>query len=110
MRKLLHALVLVPLLAGCTDAVGVGGDCSSAMTSVRLNEGGPPDDTQGPTDLEGDFEEVWFYFADSGGAARKYSFRWGVSVQSCEVTGPSPVTNRVPASAGRLSIGDGGAR
>ena len=112
MRKLLAPLLLVPLLAGCTDSLGISSrDCSSVMTQIRRNEGRPPDNTQGPTELEGDFEEVWFYAADGNGPARRYSFRWGVSVQSCEANGPSPVTNRVPEPAGPISMrGDGGRR
>ena len=86
------------LLAGCTDSLGVGGDCSSAMTSTRRTEGRPPDLVQGPSELDGDFTEVWTFYQGSSG--RRYSFRWGVSVLQCDVEGPAIVSRVVVKSGG----------
>jgi hypothetical protein len=101
MRTLLAAMLLVPLLVGCTDALGLGGNCSSAMTSVRRDEGRPPDLVQGPTELDGDFSEVWTFYQGTSG--RRYSFRWGVSVRQCEVEGPS-IVSRVMVKTGRPTL------
>jgi hypothetical protein len=94
MRKLLAPLLLGPLLAGCTDSLGLdGGDCSAAMTQVRRSEGRPPDLVQGPEEVQGDFTEVWTYY--EGSAGRRYSFRWGTSVRQCVTEGPAPVSRVV---------------
>jgi hypothetical protein len=98
MRKRFAPLLLLPL-AGCADALGIVSDCSGSMTSVRRAEGGPPTSTQGPTELDGDFEEVWFYFTSGSSTGRKYSFRWGESLLTCETDGPIPVS--------RVMIGNG---
>ena len=89
MRRSARALLLAAPLSGCVDSLGVGGDCSQAMTSVSRSEGRPPDLVQ-EDELQGDFTEVWTYWEGSTG--RRYSFRWGVSVLSCQVEGPATVS------------------
>ena len=84
------ALLLLPFLTGCVDSLGIGGDCSSQMTSVRRDNGGRPPDQVQEDDLQGDFTEVWTYYQGSTG--KRYTFRWGVSVLSCQVEGPVPVS------------------
>ena len=81
-------LLLAPL-SGCVDSLGIGGDCSSQMSAVTRTEGRPPDLVQ-EDDLQGDFSEVWTFW--SGSSGRRYSFRWGVSVLSCQVEGPTTVS------------------
>ena len=95
-------LVLLTLasLAGCVDSLGVsGGDCSSQMTRVRRDEGRPPDQVQ-DEDLQGDFSEVWTYY--SGSTGRRYIFRWGVTVRSCQVEGPVAVSRQVVTAGGSI--------
>jgi len=88
-RMLFAALLLLPL-SGCADALGLVSDCGGSQTAVRRAEGGPADDTQGPAEFDGDFEEVWFYW--NGRAGRKYTFRWGESYLTCETSGPVSVS------------------
>lgn len=78
-------LLLLPLLAGCADLVGVVGDCAPEMRELR-NDRGQPTSREGPTRVGGDFSESWFY--QSGGSIDRYTFRWGASYSSCEVEGP----------------------
>jgi hypothetical protein len=80
MRRAPLLLVVLPLLTGCVDALGIGSSCSSEMRDVRAAHGGPPDETQRDED-RGDYTEVW-YFDDS---RRRYTFRWGVSYAECDV-------------------------
>ena len=80
-RILLPALLL--LLPGCADSLGIGSGCSEEMRQVRQREGSP-DDFQRST-VGGNNTEQWYYF-DAG---RVYTFRWGVSYESCQVSGPS---------------------
>lgn len=78
------------LAGGCTDALGIGADCAVDMTLVRRREGGPPQSTQGPTELSGGvYEEVWFYFQIGAQRGQKYIFRWGPSIESCEMRSES---------------------
>ena len=91
-RRPAFALLLLAPLTGCVDSLGVGGDCSSQMAQIRQREGGPPDLVQ-KGDLEGDFTEVWTYWEGSSG--NRYSFRWGVSVLSCQVEGPTTVSRLI---------------
>lgn len=85
LRRLCLPLLLTSLASGCTDALGIGADCAADMNRVRRTEGGPPQSTQGPTELSGVFEEVWFYFPSGGRRGQKYTFRWGPGIQSCEM-------------------------
>jgi hypothetical protein len=96
--KLFAALLLLPL-AACTDALGLVSDCGGSKTAVRRAEGGPPTSSQGPAELDGNFEEVWFYFPDGSRAGRKYTFRWGEGYLTCETDGP--------VSVSRVLIGNG---
>jgi hypothetical protein len=77
-------LLLVCLLAGCTDSLGLGQNCGAEKTEVRLREGRGPDDVQSG-EVGGDHTERWYYY--SGGQTRVYTFRWGVSYEGCEVDG-----------------------
>ena len=101
-RKLIVPLLLLPL-AGCTDALGLVSDCGGSKTDVRRAEGGPPTSSQGPEELDGDFEEVWFYFPDGSRAGRKYTFRWGESFLTCETEGPFSVS-RVLLTSGATTL------
>ncbi|MEX2570135.1 MAG: hypothetical protein WD737_02450 [Gemmatimonadota bacterium] len=95
MRFLLFLLVLVPM-TGCLDAVGLGGSCTLEMRNVQRQEG-TPDSTNGPRELtDGNFEELWQYDASAGEPAQVYRFRWGVSYEGCQVTGPVPL-DLIPA-------------
>jgi hypothetical protein len=85
MRTISALLATVLALAACEDAIGFGSSCSLEMREVRLREGGQPTDTN-RTEAGGDFTEVWRF--SGGGAQRIYTFRWGVSYESCRVTGP----------------------
>lgn len=80
MRRTPLLLLVLPLVTGCVDALGIGSTCAARMRDVRASEGGPPDETQRDED-RGDFTEVW-YFDDS---RRRYTFRWGVSYAECDV-------------------------
>ena len=93
-------LLLVPLLAGCTDSLGLGSNCRSAMTAVRQAEGGPADLVQGPEELQGEFTEVWLYFDEGADTGRRYAFRWGVSIPTCQLEGPAPVSRTVLKAGG----------
>ena len=111
-RRLSIPILSLSLLAGCTDALGIGGDCVASMNLVRRTEGGPPQSTQGPTELSGTYEEIWFYFPGGARQGRKYSFRWGSGVNSCEMEGPTPVSrSKLPPREGGFSMsGDGDRR
>lgn len=78
MRTLISLLLLAPALAGCTDALGVGGPCSAEMYEVRLQRG-PPDETAG-----GNQAEIWFYDATGSTPRVSYEFDW--SSGSCVVS------------------------
>lgn len=85
MRTLCLCLLAV-LLSGCTDTLDFGLGCSAQMTGVRRREGRSPDDVQ-RSDVAGNHVEKWYYF--SGSQTRVYTFRWGTSTETCEVSGPS---------------------
>lgn len=78
--------------AGCVDGLGLQTDCLSEMADARADNGGPPDATQRDED-RGDFTEVWYF----DGTRRRYTFRWGVSHDGCEVQRGS--FNLLPAPA-----------
>ena len=101
-------LLLISLASGCTDSLGIGGDCSVDMTLVRRREGGPPQSTQGPAEFAGVFEEVWFYFPTGARQGQKYTFRWGSGIDSCEMSSES-VSRSVlrPRAGGPTSTDDG---
>lgn len=80
MRRIPLLLVLAAIASGCVDGLGIQTDCLSEMADARSDNGGPPDATQRDED-RGDFTEVW-YFDDT---RRKYTFRWGVSHDGCDV-------------------------
>ncbi|MBW3629190.1 MAG: hypothetical protein KY464_07830 [Gemmatimonadetes bacterium] len=112
MRRLSLPLLLISLAGGCSDALGIGGGCAADMNLVRRKEGGPPQSTQGPTELSGGvFEEVWFYFASGARRGQKYTFRWGTSIGSCQVSAES-VSRSVlrPREGGLSTSGDGETR
>jgi hypothetical protein len=89
MRALLVPLLLLIPVAGCTDSLGLGHDCSAQKAEVRFREGGPPDRSQ-KTEIAGDYTERWYY---DGGAT--YTFRWGVSYEGCQVDGGG-LFSRIP--------------
>jgi hypothetical protein len=100
LRRPTLALLLLALLPGCTDSLGIsGGDCTTQMTRVRRDEGRPPDQVQ-EEDLQGDFSEVWTYWTGSSG--RRYSFSWGVSRFSCQVEGPITVSRVIIPERGSI--------
>jgi hypothetical protein len=100
MRHPALALLLLSLLPGCVDSLGVsGGDCTSQMTRVRRDEGRPPDQVQ-EDNIQGDFSEVWTFY--DGSVGRRYSFRWGVSVLSCQVEGPVAVSRVIVPERGSI--------
>lgn len=81
-------LAAVVLVAGCTDALGIGGECDTEMREVRRDEGLP--DEQTPQGLR---SVRWIY--DSGSGARYYyDFDW--SSGSCIVTGPVAFSRALP--------------
>ncbi len=86
MRKRALAIGLL-LLAGCQDVIGLGGSCAGEMQSVRREMGSP--DRTNRTQQGGDFTESWIYFEGDGGWV--YTFRWGISFESCQRTGPMPL-------------------
>jgi hypothetical protein len=103
-------LVLLLILPGCADGLGLGADCSAEMTAVRLREGRSPDEVQGPEELGGNFVERWYYFV-GGSPQRVYTFRWGVSFEACQVEGPSrfsPELATAPAVYPVFIRGEGG--
>lgn len=77
------------LLAGCQDLVGLGGSCAGEMQSVRRLEG--PPDRNPRTRTGNDFTEQWVYLASGGEPGRVYTFRWGTSWDSCQMSGPAPL-------------------
>jgi hypothetical protein len=88
MRALLLLLTASLALSGCEDAIGLGGSCRAEMREVQRAEGSP-DRTDRREDRPGDFSEQWIYLAAPGRSGRVYTFRWGVSFQSCQLSGPS---------------------
>jgi hypothetical protein len=86
MRLRYPLLLLLPLLAGCTDSLGLGQNCGAEKTEVRLREGRGPDDVQ-TGEVGGDFTERWYYYDSSGQTRAVYTFRWGVSYDGCQVDG-----------------------
>ena len=98
MRRSALALLLLALLPGCVDSLGVtGADCSSQMTRIRREEGRPADTVQ-EENLQGDFSEVWTFW--NGSSGRRYSFRWGISALACEVEGPFTVSRVIIREGG----------
>ena len=107
MRKL-AIFLLIPLLAGCTDSLGIGSNCSAEMQEVRRQEGRGPDSVQ-TDELAGNHSEQWVYFG--GGSNRVYTFRWGTSYESCQVSGPVRFWQGTPGPPQALSLslsGNGG--
>lgn len=90
MRALLTgSFAIAILLAGCQDLIGLGGGCAGEMQTVRRAEG--PPDRNPRTRTGGDYMEQWIYLASSGEPGRVYTFRWGTSHESCEMSGPMPL-------------------
>ena len=89
MTRLLCLVVLL-FAAGCQDVLGLGATCAGEMADVRRAEGGPPDRTNRNRDGD-DFLEQWIYDPSGGKPGRVYTFRWGLSFESCEVIGPVPL-------------------
>lgn len=92
MNRFRPLLLLLPLLAGCVDGLGIGLDCGVQMNEVRRLEGRPPDSVK-RDELAGDFVEQWIYAA--AGRNRVYTFRWGASYPTCEVDRPSSAARSV---------------
>jgi hypothetical protein len=86
MRRTPLVIALLVLVVGCVDGLGLRSSCSADMRAVSLTNGGPPPETQSDED-RGDFIEEWYYYHESG--RRKYTFRWGVSYERCQVTSSS---------------------
>lgn len=83
MRTRYLALILAPL-AGCTDTLGIGGNCQAEMASVR-QQFGSPDDTESVGE-----SQLWFYDARPGRGRFTYEFDWASG--TCLVSGPNPYT------------------
>jgi len=96
MRNISTLLAATLLLGGCEDAIGFGSNCSAQMREVRLQERGPPTDSNG-TEQGGNFVEVWRY--GNGASQRIYTFRWGVSRATCEVSRPMSLSEFFEAGA-----------
>ena len=94
MRTRYLALIL-PLLAGCTDALGIGGQCESEMSTVRRDFGNPDDFGTGGS-LE---SQIWFYDAEAGRDRFTFEFNWESG--ACVVSGPNFYA-RVPLDAPAL--------
>ena len=91
MRTRSLALIL-PLLAGCTDALGIGTQCTAEMARVRRDFGNPDDIGTGGS-LE---SQIWFYDARQGRNRFTYEFDWEGG--SCLVSGPN-FYHRAPVDA-----------
>lgn len=103
--KPLRPALLALLLGGCTDLLGVAGDCSAEMRELR-RERGQPNETIGPSEVAGNFSESWIYRSGD-----RYTFRWGTSYPSCEVE--ESRFSRSPGGPPELSLqqrGDRGRR
>lgn len=89
-------LALTPLLlVGCTDTLGLGGECDAEMATVRRDFGNPDDvGTGGSLD-----RQIWFYDARAGRDRFTYEFNWESGV--CIVSGPNFYA-RAPAEPPRL--------
>jgi hypothetical protein len=87
------SFAILALLAGCQDLIGLGGSCAGEMQTVRRAEGSP--DRNPRTQVGGDYTEQWVYLASGGESGRVYTFRWGTSHESCEMSGPVPL-NVIP--------------
>jgi hypothetical protein len=101
MRLLLIAGLLI-FAYGCEDAIGLGASCVVEMADVRRAEGDSPDRRNTGRD-GGDFFEQWIYDPAGGQPGRVYTFRWGLSYESCEVSGPAPLSV-VPTEDGHLLV------
>jgi len=78
--RLLGPLMLLMVLSGCVDALGIGSGCESEMQEVRRQHG-PPDQR-----ARGMRSEIWLYGSSSTGFY--YEFSWGAVGEPCEVLGP----------------------
>jgi hypothetical protein len=80
MPKLLLLAVLMLLLPGCVDGLGIGTACETEMQSVRRTHGAPDQRERGLR------SEIWFYGRGPGGFY--YEFSWGAAGDPCQVIGP----------------------
>ena len=102
MMRLLCLIGSLLAVAGCQDAIGLGASCAAEMADIRRSEGGPPDSRNANRE-GGDFLERWIYGPSDGQQGRVYTFRWGLSFESCDVSGPAPL-DLVPSDDGELSL------
>jgi len=77
-------LLLVLLLSGCVDSLGIGSGCAAEMQGVRLREGQPQEIAPGRN------SERWIYSSKRV----YYDFGWGSEGEPCEVDGPTRFERR----------------
>jgi hypothetical protein len=80
MPKLLLAAIMMLLLSGCVDGMGIGAACESEMQDVRRAHGAPDQRERGLR------SEIWLY--GRGPAGFYYEFSWGAAGDPCQVIGP----------------------
>ena len=94
MRRIPLLLALTSIsVIGCVDALGIQSSCSPQMAAVRAQHGGSPPDDFDRDETRGDYTEVWYYVDGRD----KYTFRWGVSYEDCQVESGSFVISPAPA-------------
>jgi hypothetical protein len=80
MYSRLLLLLLLLVLPGCLDGLGIGSACESEMQDVRRRHGAPDQQARGVR------SEIWLYGRSPGGFY--YEFSWGSAGEPCQVVGP----------------------
>ncbi len=80
MNRRLFPLLLLMVLPGCLDGLGIGGACESEMQEVRRRHGAPDQQARGLR------SEIWLYGRAPNGFY--YEFNWGSAGEPCQVVGP----------------------
>jgi hypothetical protein len=80
MVKLFQLAMLMLLLPGCVDGLGIGAACETEMQAVRRSHGAPDQRERGLR------SEIWLYGRGPGGFY--FEFSWGAAGDPCQVIGP----------------------
>lgn len=80
MIKRLFPAILLIVLPGCVDGLGIGAACESEMQQVRRRHGAPDQQARGMR------SEIWLYGQPPSGFY--YEFSWGSAGEPCQVVGP----------------------
>jgi hypothetical protein len=78
-KRLLPAILLI-LLSGCVDGIGIGVACEAEMQRVRRQHGAPDQQARGLR------SEIWLYGRPPSGFY--FEFSWGSAGEPCQVVGP----------------------